>query len=243
MRYYSNKSIPARLLHAEEIITTVSIDEALRERLETTGYSESEFQEVQVLLEQAQRLETNQQVQLGKQTYATNTLNELTQAVRLKFVSDRRVTRYVLKREPAISEELRLHIKTKAGREALIRQMTHFYEEVVKYPDLLDRLSTEYNLTAELLASRMKEVSALMQAIQVQQYQVGQARVATRQRQEAMKQLDAWMAGFIGMARQAFRGEEANLKKLRIYVQPRSRSVPPSSVPPSSEPPSSEPES
>ena len=225
MKYYSTKSIPARLTHAEEIITTVAVDESIRGRLEATGYTESRFQEVQGLLEEAQRLETNQQVQLGKQTSATSTLNELTQVIRLKFVGDRRIARYVLKRDPVLTEELRLHLNTKKSREALIRQMTHFYEEVVKYPELMVRLTAEYNLTAELFASRREEIGALIQAIQVQQYRVGLTRVATQERQEAMKELDTWMSAFIGMARQVFRGEEANLQKLRIHVQPRSRRV------------------
>ena len=223
MKYYSSKSIPARLTHAEEIITTLSIDEALRERLAATGYTESELQVVQGLLDEAQQLETNQQVQLGKQTSATTALNEATQIIRLKFVFERRICRHVLKKDTLLFEELRLHLKTKKSRDALIRQMTHFYEEVVKYPELMARLSAEYNLTVELFATRREEVGALVQAIQKQQYQVGLVREATQERQEAMKQLDAWMSVFIGIARLIFRGEEANLQKLRIHVQPRSR--------------------
>jgi len=223
MKYYSTKSIPARLTHAEEIITTVAVDESIRGRLESTGYTESRFQEVKGLLEEAQRLETNQQVQLGKQTSATSTLNELTQVIRLKFVGDRRITRYVLKKDSVLVEELRLHLNTKKGREALIRQMTHFYEEVVKYPELMVKLSADYNLTAELFASRREEVGTLIQAIQVQQYQVGLSRAATQERQEAMQELDTWMSAFIGVARVVFRGEETSLQKLRIHVQPRSR--------------------
>ena len=103
MKYYSTKSIPARLTHAEEIITTVSVDEPIRGRLEATGYTESRFQEVQGLLEEAQRLETNQQVQLGKQTSATSTLNELTQVIRLKFVGDRRISALCSQKRPCVS--------------------------------------------------------------------------------------------------------------------------------------------
>ena len=116
----------------------------------------ADFKKYKGCLEEAQRLETNQQVQLGKQTSATSTLNELTQVIRLKFVGDRRITRYVLKRDPVLAEELRLHLNTKKSREALIRQMTHFYEEVVKYPELMVKLSAGYNLTAELFASRQR---------------------------------------------------------------------------------------
>ena len=233
MNYYASKTIPERLTQAEEIIKTVSFDELIRTRLADKGYTESEFEEMQLLLGAAQKLETNQRVQLGKQAAATKILKELTQAIRLKFVSDRRITRFALKNNSALIEELRLRIATERNREALVRQMTHFYEEVVKYNDLVALLTTEYNLTLELLTMRMVEVTALADAMQQQQYQIGEARVATQQRREAMNQLDSWMRAFIGTARQAFRGEEENLKKLRIHVQARSRLVEP--PPPSEE--------
>lgn len=225
MKYYGQKSIPQRLVQAEEVITNVAIDEYLRTRLASTGYAEDEFVEVQQLLENAQLLETNQQVQLGKQTAATNELKVLTQAIRLKFVGDRRVVRFVLKDNISLYEELRLQINTKNGREALLRQMQHFYEEVVKHEALIAQLTDSFNLTAELFASRLQEVAALFQAIQVQRYQIAQVRVATRDRQDAMQLLDDWMSAFIGVARQTFRKDEENLKKLQIFTQPKSRSV------------------
>lgn len=229
MTYYASKSIPERLTQAEEIIKAVSFDEMIRSRLAERGYTESDFVDMQQLLGNAQKLETNQQVQLGKQAAATNKLNELTQEIRLKFVSDRRITRYILKGDEGLIDELRLRIATKQNREALLRQMTHFYEEVVKHDALMTQLTEGYNITLELLSKRMAEVQVLADAMQLRQYQIGLARVATQQRREAMDELDAWMSAFIGLARQAFRGEEKNLQKLRIHVRSGSRGIAPSS--------------
>ena len=225
MKYYGKKNIPERLSHAEEMIKSVSVDEALGRRLATVGYTDVQFTRVHNLLAVAQRLETNQRVQVGKQTAATHRLIARTQSMRLKFVGDRKIVRHVLKGNPSLSDELRLHIKTQKGREALIRQMTHFYESVVAHEVLMGELAREYNLTAALFAVRLQDVSVLAAAMQAQRYQIGQVRVATRDRQEAMEQLDRWMAAFIGMARQVFRGEEENLRKLRIYSRRRSRSI------------------
>ncbi len=221
MKYYVKKNTPERLSQAEELIASVSIDEELRIRLAAVGYSETCFARVNELLEVAKRLETNQQVQLGKQTAATSTLIARTQSMRLKFVSDRKITRHVLRGNPALFEELRLHIKTKKGREALIRQMTHFYEEVIMYDALMSELAEEFNLTVELFKTRLEGVNRLMQAIQIQQYQKGVFRTVTHERREAMKQLDTWMTRFIGMARQVFYGEEENLRKLHIHSRSR----------------------
>ena len=219
MKYYGQKNIPERLSHAEEILVTVAVDEVLKNRLAVAGYTDIRFNEVHQLLVSAQRLETNQQVQMGKQTSATSALKDRTRTVRLKFVSDRRMIRHALRGDKSLSEELRLHIRTKESREALIRQMTHFYEEVVKQETLMMTLETEFNLTAALFSHRMQGVEALAQAMQAQQYQIGLVREATRERQEAMKELDAWMRAFIGMTRQVFRDEEANLRKLNVYVK------------------------
>jgi len=221
MKYYGKKNTPERLSQAEELILSVSIDEELRTRLAVVGYSETHFTHVHELLDAAKRLETNQQVQLGKQTAATNTLVARTQSMRLKFISDRKITRHVLKNNQALAEELRIHIKTKKGREALIRQMTHFYEEVIIYEALMRELAEEYNLTIELFRIRLEDVNRLMQAIQAQQYQKGVFRTATQERREAMQQLDAWMSRFIKMARLVFYGEEEKLRKLHIHSRPR----------------------
>lgn len=224
MKYYAKKNIPGRLVQAREIIITVATDEAIRNSLASTGYTESRFQEMQKLLGNAERLETNQQVQLGRQTAATQRLNTLMQSMLLKFVGDRKIVRHVLKGNAALSEELRMHIKTEKRKEALVRQMTHFYEEVVKHPALMEHLRSEFNLTAELFKMRLGDVDAIKSAMHVQQYRMGLFHVATRNRQEAMKRLDTWMSAFIGMARQAFRGKEEYLTKLSIHVRSKSRS-------------------
>ena len=217
MKYYGKKNTPERLSQAEEMIASVSIDEELRSRMAAVGYSETQFAEVSELLEVAKRLETNQQVQLGKQTAATTSLARRTQSMRLKFVSDRKITRHVLRDDPALAEELRLHIKTKKGNEALIRQMTHFYEEVITYEALMHELAEEYSLTFELFQMRLEDINRLIQAIQTQQYQKGVFRTAVQERREAMQQLDVWMSRFIKMARLVFYGEEEQLRKLHIH--------------------------
>lgn len=225
MKYYGKKSTPERLVHAEEIIVTVSKDESLRSRLAKVGYSDTKFDQVYELLDVASRLETNQRVQLGKQVAATTELIARTQSMRLKFVSDRKITRFILKSDISLTEELRLHIRTKKGREALIRQMTHFYEEVVNHEALIDELTSEFNLTSGLFKRRLEDVNRMAQAMQVQQYQMGKARVATQERREAMRLLDDWMSRFIGIARQVFRDEKEKLYKLDIYSRSRSRNL------------------
>ena len=219
MTYYARKSIPERLMQASTIIRTVAVDESIRQRLARKGYKETEFSEMLGLLESAQRHETNQQIQLGRQTAATKALKALTKSMLMKFVGDRKIVRHVLKGDPALFNELRLHIKTQKSKEALIRQMSHFYEEVVKHSALMERLASEFNLTAVLLRRRLEDVGTLMNAFHTQQYQAGQYHMATRDRQVAMKKLDTWMSGFIGFARQAFRGEEEYLAKLSIHVK------------------------
>lgn len=222
MTYYARKNIPERLMQVHTIIKTVTEDETIRNRLAKKGYREREFSEVQELLENAQRQETNQKVELGRQTAATRTLKSLTKSMLLKFIGDRKTVRHMLSDDRALFEELRLHIKTQKSKEALIRQMIHFYEEVIKHPALMERLASEFNLTADLFRLRLKDVGLLMEAFHTQQYRIGLYHVATRNRQQAMKHLDSWMSAFIGMARQAFRSEKESLAKLSIHVRSKS---------------------
>ena len=65
----------------------------------------------------------------------------------------------------------------------------------------------------------MNKVNGLEEAMRIQQIRIGEAQVATQKRREAMKELDTWMSSFIGVARQVFKEDPKQLKKLGLVVK------------------------
>ena len=140
-------------------------------------------------------------------------------ALRQQFSLDRGVVRKVTRDNRGLYEGFRLHITVKSGRGAFIQQAAHFYDEVATDSGLLERLLDQQNVTGEFFDAGREGLARLIAAINAQQQMIGQARVSTRARQEAMAALDEWMAEFNRTARYAFKDNERQLRKLGITVK------------------------
>ena len=219
MKYYVNKSIPARLNQAEEMLGIASTDPEISEELARYGLEASRFEEGRAYLAEASARETDQRTLLGAQVASTKIMEKNFQRFSKKFVTDRRMVQTVVPSDDPLFVELRLHLKTEASREGLLRQAIHFYQEVGAHEAVGALLNTEYGLSASAFDVRRDELSALLQFMQKQQLLIGQARVATRLRKEAMEELDAWMGEFISIARVAFKGNQQQLTKLGVAVR------------------------
>ena len=220
-KYYHRQSIPERLATAGGSITIVQTDPELAEALKTVGYQDEQFAEGTRRVEAAALLETEQETQQGAQVAATARVNEIYQTVRRYFGDDRRLVRTAVRANDALYLELRLHLRMKKQREALIRQMIHFYEEVVQHPLVVQALADQFIATDRFVV-RQNQLSELVTALQEQQFLQGKSVVTNRKRRAAMKELDAWMTDFIRMARATFGNNEEQLRKLGIGVKVRS---------------------
>ena len=219
MNYYQSRPVSERLNNAREIIDIVQSDPELSEPLAQFGYSETEFVEAARRLEAASTLEVNQEAMLGAQVAATNALTQAIRVMKSAFSADRRFLQAILRDRISLVEELRLHIRMKDKRDAFVRQAIHFYEEAIRHSEVQALILAEYNMTPEAFyATRITQLTSLLEAMRIQQYQLGQARVATQQRRQAMGELDEWVRGFIRTARYAFRGNERQLRKLGLAV-------------------------
>ena len=217
-KYYHRQTIPERLVTAEGIISIVQADPELAEALKTVGYQEEHFSEAASLVENASVLEVEQEVRLGAQVAATERVNELMQVLSRHFANDRQLVRTALAEDRELYVELRLHLRLKANREARIRQMVHFYTEVVQHPIVLAALA-EQHIVADRFTVRQGEIASLVEALNARQHLQGKAIVATQKRKAAMDELDAWMKVFIRRARVALDDDEEQIRKLGVGVR------------------------
>lgn len=217
-KYYHRQTIPERLVTAEGIISIVQADPELAEALKTVGYEEEQFSEATMLVEQASTREVEQEVQLGAQVAATERVNELMQVLNRHFVNDRQLVRTALAENRELYVELRLHLRLQVNREARIRQMVHFYTEVVQHPTVLAALA-EQHIAADRFIVRQGDIASLVEGLNIRQHLQGKAVVATQKRKAAMDKLDAWMKVFIRRARVALDGDEEQIRKLGVGVR------------------------
>ena len=218
MKTYNQSNIPERLDQAQEILAIAQSDPEISTVLADYGFAEARFAHGTQRLEAASLRETDQRAQLGAQVNATRTMNALLGSLRKKFRTDRRVAQTVLRDNPDLYQELRLHIKTATSREGFIRQAIHFYQEILVHADVMTALASEYNLTDAVFTARQEELNRLLEARQTQQLMKGKTQVATQQRRAAMKELDDYMNELIGVAKVAFKYNERQLRKLGLAV-------------------------
>ena len=220
MIYYSQKNISDRISESQKTILIARNDPGLSTVLSKYGYVEASFDEGLRLQDEVRLAEENRLEQLGLQVAASTTLKALYRTMRLTFDADRKIVRLAVLNDPVLSDTFRLHIRTTKRQSAFILQAAHLYEQMRDHVDLL---SERFNFTQPVIDERLAALNRLNAAFQEQQQAIGQSRVATEARREAMQALDRWMKEFIAVARIAFRDETAKLSKLGIRVQSSSR--------------------
>lgn len=219
-KYYHRQSMPERLATAGGAIAIVQADPELAEALKTVGYQEEQFAEGSRRVDAAALLDIEQETCKGAQVAATARLKAIFQEMRRFYGDDKRLVRTALRDNEELFLELRLHLKMKSRQESLIRQMVHFYNEVVQHPVVIQALSDQY-IGRERFTVRQGQIKVLVNALQVQQHLQGKAIVTQQKRREAMKELDVWMTDFIRMARAKFGNNAEQLRKLGIGVKIR----------------------
>ena len=216
MSYYKQRRIGERLNFAKEFIALIETDPVISERMGQFNYSTERLAEGRALIAAAVRVDLDRRVKIGQQTAATGALNDLLHEMRLTFNSDRKIARTLLRNDKQMAGELRLVIATDTNRAVFLQQARHFYEQVFAHESVKNLFLTYFNITPEVFDGRMQNLEALESAMQVQQERIGEARVATQVRRNAMKELDNWMAAAILVARQVFKDDKSWLVKLGI---------------------------
>ena len=219
MSYYMNKRIGERLNYSAESIEVAQTDPEISERMALYNFGPDQLAEGLRRATLAADREVEQRIQIGKQAAATSNLNAVERMVRSLFNADRRLARVLLGNETLLYTELRLNLNTETKREVFLQQARHFYQEVVAHEEVTTLFLSQFNMSKETLEDRLNKVNGLEEAMRIQQIRIGEAQVATQKRREAMKELDTWMSSFIGVARQVFKEDPKQLKKLGLVVK------------------------
>ena len=219
MKYYNQKPSGERINQAEETIINGRDDADLIDVLSVHGYGIEEFGVGYTLFEAVRTADEAHRKQKGIQVAATRSANDAYRQVRRVFNADRRIVRVVLGNQADVVELLRLHLKVSVARGNFILQARTFYANVKEQPEVMTALADQYGITPAILDTKVAAIASFEEALRQQEYLIGQTRVATQRRQEAMEALDTWMKKFIGIARVAFKDDKARLRVLGISVK------------------------
>ena len=221
MKYYSAKSIGARLQQAEEAIIIAQAEADINEVLVSRGYTEGAFLDGAARVAAVKAIDTQKREQLGLQVVATAEVERAYRTLRISFTTDRRIVRLATFDNPEYIDQLRLNQRVSSAAYDFVLQAAHFYNKVKEYPDVMALMQERYNIGEEVIDARIADVAELEETIRKQQVLIGGMRKVTQERREAMALVDAWMKPFIATARIAFQNDPGSLNKLGILMRTR----------------------
>lgn len=215
---YLTLSKSKKIIFSREAISIALSDAELATVLSQFGFAPDTLNAGRVLQETVETFDADKQRAFGIRVELTNRVETLQADILKAFRTDRRIAKFVFKDLPGSLEQLGVSVKIKGNRDDLHQQMKHFYQELLNNEDLQASMAV-YNITAETLSERLSRVAELTQAMEELQVQRATALLMTQRRLSAQAELDEWMSQFLGVAKQAFRGDKKQLEKLGLRVK------------------------
>jgi hypothetical protein len=133
---------------------------------------------------------------------ATQALNALWGEIKVQYIRTRQVARMVFKNNAPQQRALCLDGKSKRVLPQWLEEARQFYTNALADPEVPEQLS-HFGVTAGRLEQEKTLLAKVEKAMAYQEKKAGEAMQVTRERKQAVKQLDQWMANFFTVLRMA----------------------------------------
>jgi hypothetical protein len=214
----SKTSIEARLTTAQVAIESALNDNELRDAFETYGYSSDHVQQGYTLHQRAVTLYQRQQAQYGQLYAGSDDASNLRKQAYNTYINHITLACVVFRANRGALQTLKLVGNRETSLAGWLLQARQFYSNALSNEMIGTKLA-EYGLTRDKLEAGKQQISAVDADSVVQRQRKGVARLATKQRDEALAALDAWMRDFRIIARIALTDQPDLLKRLGITVR------------------------
>ncbi len=210
-----DESIAAKLLFAKNALTNALGNENVKNALNLFGYGEAKLLEGQSLQEKATDLHEKQVKEYGEQFAATDELNQARKTAHKDYIIHLKIARIALRGDKNAVKSLGLSGKRKESLSGWISQTKTFYVNAISSKDVIDALS-RFGITQQKLEASQDKVNDVESLAAAQLIEKGEAQAATVARDQALDELDEWMADFIAIARIALEDQPQLIEMLGI---------------------------
>ena len=216
---YKEQKTAERLFFFLEAITIVNSDPVVSEVLAGYGFDALRMETARDIYDRTYASFTARQDRFSDQVQATDRMYVAQATFKTLFRNDRNLVKSVLLQKRSEWEAFGLNTKVSPKREILVSQADYFYNAVKENAFVVSELESRYKILPEFIESRQADLQLLIEAIQDQQHKRAEAQVATQRKRAALKEMDDWMTTFLGIARQAFKGDRKQLEKLGLAAK------------------------
>ncbi|MCP5106049.1 MAG: hypothetical protein GY950_21875 [bacterium] len=211
----NNAVIELKLAVADTAITNAGADEGILELISRFAYTEERLKEGRNLRTAAGRLYQAQLDCKLAQYKAGEKLREILSNARAKHALYRRVSRIALQGQEHLKTVLALDGRSKRDLGGWMEEARLFYANALRHPGVREKLEG-FGITREDLVAGRKLVDDVESAAAFHEMKKGKTIQATKKRDDAIKELDAWMKDFWEICRLALADTPEKMVKLKL---------------------------
>jgi len=211
-------SISDRLNAAQIAINNSLADAEIQARVGEYGYVAAKLTAGKALYTAAVSAVNNAQSAAGTQQQATAHVASAEAIARDAYQALAKVCRACLNDQPAQLTALKLDGKMPRATAAFLASASVLFDNALGIPEIQTALA-EYGYTAQKLQTERAKISSYDQANQSQEAAKGAAQQATVVQDNALGEMDEWMARYLKIAKVALRDDRELLEKLGILAR------------------------
>lgn len=203
----TKKQIDELIIGSETAIKNALTAADVLVRIKIYHYDETRLNEGLELCKKASRLDVEKKRKYGRFEEASDEVQKIWTVLKEQYYPDLALARIVFKKEKGLLIQLEGVGTRKTTMGGRIKQAKVFYTNSLASEEILDKLKT-VGMTKERLKQGIKQVEKLEQAVARKEALKGEARRATKERDDVLKELRSWMWDFKRIALIALKGTQ-----------------------------------
>lgn len=210
-------SIAEQINKSRIIVTNALNDPQISAALAQYGYTEERLMAGKNLYEQTLAFHEQKQVRHSSGVGVTRERDSAQQRAHDYYMSLVKIARVALKNQPVMLASLQLQGPRKSTLAGWLLQARQFYNVALADADIGSQLAA-FGITDVRLREGLGLLETLEAVDTTQKRERGTAQMTTRQRDEALKALNAWSKDVVAVARVALAHDPQQLEKLGIIA-------------------------
>jgi hypothetical protein len=215
MNYYK-LPLDKKIGMAELAIENSRRSSYIMERIEPYQYDEDRLNQGTSLVTRIKKLTRRWLAAQAAKRLATKELHETWNLVKVRYRQTRKVARLVSRDLAPQKRALTLDQTTERSLPKWLEEARQFYTNALADPDITEQLSC-FGITGERLKEEKQLLAAVESAMANQEKKAADAMQVTKERKQAIKELDRWMADFFAILRLVL-GKSQHLEAVGIVV-------------------------
>lgn len=188
----------------------------IMERIEPYQYDENRLNQGISLITRIKKLTRRWLAAQAAKKLATKELHEAWNVVKVRYRQTRKVARMVSRDLAPQKRALALDQTTERSLPNWLEEARQFYTNALADPDIPKQLS-HFGVDAARLNEEKQLLAAVEKAMANQEKKAAEAMQVTKERKQAVKELDRWMVDFFAILRLAL-GKSQHLEAVGIVV-------------------------